>query len=76
MVTYDLINELKSKGLFQKCITTGIIPFTYSNWCDIYEYYKNESKTVKSKMQCYTNTASHFEVHENTVMNIVSKLEY
>lgn len=75
MVTYNLLKELKNQGLFDKCISTGIISYTYASWYNIYEFYKNERLTETSKMQCYTNTATHFKLNERTIIRVVSRFE-
>jgi hypothetical protein len=72
MVKYNLINKLKEQGLFDSCISSGIISYNYANWTDLYEFYKHQLTVEPSKMQCITNTATKFSYSETRTREIIN----
>lgn len=74
MGTYKLILKLKEQGLFDEGIRTGVIPFNYSIWFEIYELYLKESERETRKMQRYSNVSQKFRISERHVKRIIDKM--
>ncbi len=71
MGVYNLIQELKKQGLFKESVTCGIIPIFWTTYPEVYDFYNEQLKVEKSKMQCISNTAEEFDLSPRRIREIL-----
>jgi hypothetical protein len=69
MNNYKFLKEIK-QDKFLQFVQRGIIPIVIMDYITIYDTYLNELKSNK-KSVCITYCADKFNVHENTIRNII-----
>lgn len=69
MNNYEFLKKIKQDKFIQ-FVQRGIIPIVIMDYLTIYERYLLELKNNK-KSVCITFCADEFNVHENTIRNIV-----
>lgn len=69
MNNYDFLKGIEEKKFLQ-FVNRGIIPIVIMDYLTIYEVYLKELKDNK-KPVCITYCADEFNVHENTIRNII-----
>ena len=69
MTNYDFLKSIEQK-LFLELVKRGIIPIHIMDYLLIYETYLNEMQSNK-KSVCITFCSDRFNVHENTIRNII-----
>lgn len=69
MSNYDFLKEIPKQKFYQ-FINRGIIPIHIMDYLTIYERYLLELKKNK-KSVCITFCADEYNLHENTIRNII-----
>ncbi len=69
MNNYEFLKKLKSDEFIQ-FVKRGIIPIVIMDYLTIYERYLLELKNNK-KSVCITFCSDEYNVHENTIRNII-----
>ena len=72
--TYSLITKLEKLPYFKDLLKQGVVPFNWTTYKNVYEFYLKEKETEKGK-QLVTNVAEKFKISERSVYLIVKKME-
>jgi hypothetical protein len=83
VANYELILQLEKLDYFNKLVKKGILPLSWKNYKEIYEFYlveKNKlklNKWTKKKTfrQAKSNTSEKFNISERSVYLIIQKME-
>ena len=83
VANYELILELEKLDYFNKLVKKGILPLSWKNYKEIYEFYlveKNKLKLnkwtkKKTYRQAKSNTSEKFRISERSVYLIIQKME-
>lgn len=74
MTRYELIKEVKEKGLLAKLISSRCMPFQFADWLTYYETYRNELKT-NEKPVSIQYTADYYNVSVSLIYKIIKFFE-
>jgi hypothetical protein len=74
VANYELILQLEKLDYFNKLVKKGILPLSWKNYKEIYEFYLVEKNKEKGK-QLVTNVAEQFKISERSVYLIIQKME-
>jgi len=73
MNNYDFINKIGTETFIQ-LVQRGLIPIHIMDYKSIYETYLNEMLRHKKSISILY-CAEHYNVHENTIRNIIKFME-